>query len=140
MASKTADYTHRTLAQKLGIEPQQRIEVSGDVGPGLRREVKEAAGRSLARSGDLDGAIVYVGSEDEAKEALVRYRPRLRDHGYLWMITRKRGHDEYVNQMHLVPHAKRLNLIDNKTCSIDADRSGIRFVIPRALRGDGTGP
>jgi alkanesulfonate monooxygenase SsuD/methylene tetrahydromethanopterin reductase-like flavin-dependent oxidoreductase (luciferase family) len=137
MAQKTVDYSHRTLAEKLGIEPRQRIEVAGDVGSGLRREVKEAAERGLARSGDLDGAIVYVGSEDEAKEALLRYRARLRDTGYLWMITRKRGHDEYVNQMLLVPHAKRLNLIDNKTCSIDDERSGIRFVIPRALRGDG---
>jgi hypothetical protein len=140
MPQKTVDYSHRTLAQKLGIKPQQRIEITGDVGPGLRREVKEAAERSLARSGELDGAIVYVGSEDEAKQVLVRYRPRLRDHGYLWMITRKRGHDDYVNQMHLVPHAKRLNLIDNKTCSIDEERSGIRFVIPRALRRDGSGP
>ena len=34
--------------------------------------------------------------------------------------------------------AKRLGLIDNKTCSIDDERSGIRFVVPRALRsGDG---
>jgi Protein of unknown function (DUF3052) len=147
MAQKTIDYSHRTLAQKLGIKPQQRIEVAGDVGSGLRRQVKEAAERGLARSGDLDGAIVYVGSEDQAKEALVHYRPRLRDSGYLWMITRKRGHDDYINQMHLVPHAKRLNLIDNKTCSIDDERSGIRFVIPRALRhggldgdGDGTAP
>jgi Protein of unknown function (DUF3052) len=139
MAHKTTDYSHRTLAEKLGIEPQQRIEVAGDVGTGLRREVKEAAGRGLARSGDLDGAIVFVGSEAEAKEALVRYRPRLRDSGYLWMITRKRGHDDYLNQMHLVPHAKRLSLIDNKTCSIDDERSGIRFVIPRALRSDGKG-
>jgi hypothetical protein len=137
MAQNTVDYSHRTLAQKLGIKPQQRIEVAGDVGPGLRREVKEAAERGLARAGDLDGAIVYVSSEDAAKEALIRYRGRLRDTGYLWMITRKRGHDEYVNQMHLVPHAKRLNLIDNKTCSIDDERSGIRFVIPRALRSDG---
>jgi hypothetical protein len=36
--------------------------------------------------------------------------------------------------MTLVPHAKRLGLIDNKTCSIDDERSGIRFVVPRALR------
>ena len=36
--------------------------------------------------------------------------------------------------MTLVPHAKRLGLIDNKTCSIDEERSGIRFVVPRALR------
>ena len=39
--------------------------------------------------------------------------------------------------MSLVPYAKRVGLIDNKTCSIDDERSGIRFVVPRALRSNG---
>jgi hypothetical protein len=128
------DYSHRTAVQKLGVRPDDRVEVAGDVGPGLRRDVKEAAGRGLVRSGELDGAIVLVESMDEAAEALVRYRARLRDTGYLWVITRKRGHESYLDQMTLVPHAKRLGLIDNKTCSIDDGRSGIRFVVPRSLR------
>ena len=128
------DYSHRTAIQKLGVKPDQRVEIAGDVGPGLRRDVQEAIGRGLVRSGELDGAIILVESEEAAKEALVRYRARLRDTGYLWMITRKRGHDGYLNQMALVPHAKKLGLIDNKTCSIDDDRSGIRFVVPRTLR------
>src|SRR5215208_1699341 len=132
------DYSHRSTVQKLGVAAEQRVEITGDVGPGLRRDVKEALGRGLVKSGQLDGVIVLVESEDEAKEAFVRYRPRLRDTGYLWMITRKRGHEKYLNQMALVPFAKRLGLIDNKTCSIDADRSGIRFVIPRALRRNGS--
>ncbi len=132
------DYSHRTAVQKLGVRPAQRVEITGDVGSGLRRDVKEAVGRGLVRSGVLDGAIVLVESEDEAKEALVRYRARLRDTGYLWVITRKRGHESYLNQMALVPHAKKLGLIDNKTCSIDDDRSGIRFVVPRALRSKQT--
>jgi hypothetical protein len=131
------DYSHRTTVEKLGVVAAQRVEVSGDVGAGLRRDVKEALGRGLVRSGELDGAIVLVESEDEAKEALVRYRARLRDTGYLWMITRKRGHERYLNQMALVPHARRVGLIDNKTCSIDDERSGIRFVVPRTLRGNG---
>jgi hypothetical protein len=134
MAQEERDYSHRTAIQKLGVKPEQRIEVTGDVGSGLRRDVKQAVGRGLVRSGELDGAIVLVESEEEAKEALVRYRARLRDTGYLWVITRKRGHESYLNQMALVPHAKRLGLIDNKTCSIDENRSGIRFVVPRALR------
>ena len=125
------DYSHRTAVQKLGVKQDDRVEVTGDVGSGLRRDVKEAAGRGLVRSGELDGAIVLVESMDEAGEALVRYRARLRDTGYLWIITRKRGHERYLNQMTLVPHAKRLGLIDNKTCSIDDERSGIRFVVPR---------
>ncbi|HEY1276923.1 MAG TPA: DUF3052 family protein [Thermoleophilaceae bacterium] len=131
------DYSHRTTVQKLGVRPDERVEVAGDVGPGLRRDVKEVLGRGLVRSGDLDGAIVLVESIDEAKEALVRYRARLKDTGYLWIITRKRGQDGYLDQMRLVPHAKSLGLIDNKTCSIDDERSGIRFVVPRALRRNG---
>ena len=134
MATEERDYSHRSAVQKLGVKPEQRVEIIGDVGSGLRRDVKEAVGRGLVRSGELDGAIVLVESEDEGREALVRYRARLRDTGYLWVITRKRGHESYLNQMSLVPHAKRLGLIDNKTCSIDENRSGIRFVVPRALR------
>jgi hypothetical protein len=131
----TSDYTHRTVAQRLGVAADERVEVAGDVGPGLREQAKEAAGRGLVKSGELDGAIVLVRTIAEAQEALVRYRARLRDSGYLWLITRKRGHDDYLDQMEIVPYAKRVGLIDNKTCSIDDERSGIRFVVPRALRG-----
>jgi hypothetical protein len=133
MATDT-DYSHRTVVQKLGVKPEERVEVTGDVGPTLRREVKEAIGRGLVRSGDLDGAIVMAESLEEGEHCLSEYRGRVRDTGYLWILTRKRGHEGYVNQMHLVPAAKKLGLIDNKTCSIDDERSGIRFVVPRALR------
>ncbi len=132
MAEKS--YTHRSTVQKLGLKPGERIEVAGDVGAGLRTDAKEALGRGLVRSGALDGALVMVESIEEAQAALVRYRSRLRDSGYLWLATRKRGHESYVNQMAIVPYAKKVGLIDNKTCSIDDERSGIRFVVPRALR------
>ena len=132
--AQTKDYSHRTLVQKLGVKPDERVEISGDVGSGVRRDVKEALGRGLVKSGDLDGGIVLVESMEDAQKALADYRPRLRETGYLWLITRKRGHERYLNQMTLVPHAKRLGLIDNKTCSIDDGRSGIRFVVPRSLR------
>ena len=90
---------------------------------------------------------MLVESLDEASDVLDAYRPRLKNTGYLWLITRKRGHESYLNQMLLVPGAKQRGLIDNKTCSIDDERSGIRFVVPRALRkaaadadGDGKVP
>ena len=133
MATDT-DYSHRTTVQKLGVRPDERVEVAGDVGPALRRELKEAIGRGFVRSGELDGAVVMVESLEEGEQTLASYRDRIRDTGYLWVLTRKRGRDGYVNQMHLVPAAKERGLIDNKTCSIDDDRSGIRFVVPRALR------
>src|SRR3954454_5485292 len=91
------DYSHRSTVQKLGVAAEQRLEIMGDVGPGLRRDVKEAIGRGLVKSGQLDGAIILVASEDEAKEFFVRYRARLRHTGYRWLITRKRGHEKYLN-------------------------------------------
>jgi hypothetical protein len=134
VAKEERDYSHRSLVDKLGVKPDERIEITGDVGTELRREVKERLGRGLVKSGELDGAIVLVQSLEEGEEVLRSYRSRLRDTGYVWLITRKRGHDTYVNQMDLVPAAKRALLIDNKTCSIDDSRSGIRFVVPRSLR------
>jgi len=132
--AQTAHYSHRTTVQKLGVEPEQRVEVAGDIGPELRRELREVLGRGFVRSGELDGAVVMVESFEEGVQALRDYRPRLRDTGWLWVLTRKRGREGYVNQMALVPPARATGLIDNKTCSVDDLRSGIRFVIPRALR------
>jgi hypothetical protein len=130
------DYSHRTPVQKLAVKPDERLEVSGDIGTGLRRDLKEVLGRGFIKSGELDGAIALVESVEEAQELLSRYRPRLRDTGYIWLVTWKRGREGYVDQMKLVPCGKELGLIDNKTCSIDEERSGIRFVVPRALRGN----
>jgi hypothetical protein len=134
MAKTEVDYSHRSVVQKLGIKPDERVEVAGDVGTALRREVRDVLGRGFVRSGELDGAIVLVESVAEGEQAFERYRPRLKDTGFLWFVTRKRGHDGYVNQMLFVPGAKKRGMIDNKTCSIDDVRSGIRFVVPRALR------
>jgi hypothetical protein len=134
-ATAHRDYSHRTTVQKLGVKSGERLEVTGDVGSALKRDLKEAIGRGFVKSGELDGAIVLVESLEEAEECLARYRPRLRDTGYIWLITWKRGHEAYLDQMKLVPIGKERALIDNKTCSIDDQRSGIRFVVPRALRG-----
>jgi len=133
--TQTVDTRQRTSEQKLGIKPGQRVEVAGDLGVDLRRELREALGRGFVRSGELDAAIVLVESLEEAGRVMAGYRPRLRDDGALWLVTWKRGHERYLNQMHVVPPARELGLIDNKTCSIAAERSGIRLVIPRSLRG-----
>lgn len=132
--AKEKDYSHRTTVQKLGVRPGERIEVQGDVGPGLRKDVKDVSGRGLVKTGELDGAIVAIDSIEAAETVFATYRPRIKDTGWLWLITRKRGHENYLNQMLLVPFGKAHGLIDNKTCSIDDSRSGIRFVVPRAMR------
>ena len=134
MATEERDYSHRTAVQKLGVKPDERVEVAGDVGSGpapRRQGGRRPRPGALRRARRRDRA----GGVDGRGRGGARPLPGPpRDTGYLWIITRKRGHERYLNQMTLVPRAKRLGLIDNKTCSIDDERSGIRFVVPRALR------
>jgi hypothetical protein len=128
------DYSHRSTVQKLGLKAEDRVEVVGDVGAPLRREARAAIGRGFDKSGELDAVVALAESLEEAAALLDRYRPRLRDTGCIWLITWKRGREGYLDQMKLVAPGKKRALIDNKTCSIDDERSGIRFVVPRALR------
>src|SRR5204862_7772599 len=101
------DYSHRTTVQKLGVGPDERLEVAGDVGAQLRRDLRETIGRGFVKSGELDGAIVLVESLEEGLEVLARLRPPLRDPGYIWLLTCKRGHERYPDPRKLLPNAKQ---------------------------------
>ena len=106
----------RRQPDRVDAEPREVVEPRGDA-----RQVADPVARAVGEGPRID---------------LIRLAgPRVRDTGCLWILTRKRGHESYVNQMHLVPGAKKRGLIDNKTCSIDDERSGIRFVVPRAPPG-----
>jgi hypothetical protein len=134
MPQTTIENGDHPVVRKLGIARKQRVEVSGDIGTELRKKIRAQLGRGLVRSGELDGAIALVQSLEEAEQVLDLYLPRLRGDGYLWLVTHKAGYDSYINQMKLIPFAKRRGLIDNKTCSIDEARSAIRFMTPRTRR------
>lgn len=134
MGQQTVKSGDLSAVQKLGVGPNQRVEVVGDLGGDLRKHLKNALGRGFVRSGELDGAIVLVESLEQAALAFERYLPRLRATGYLWLVTHKLGHDSYINHVKLLPFARQCGLIDNKTCSLDDTRSAIRFVTPRSRR------
>jgi hypothetical protein len=119
------DYSHRTLPEKLGMKPGMRIRVAGDIGDELPR--------SSLRT-NLDLIIEGAESVDAAEEIFERVRPTLRGDAAVWIVTRKKGHARYVKQGDLIPLAKAFDLVDNKVCSVDADHSAIRFVVPKHLR------
>ena len=128
------DYSQRSTVAKLGIGPGQRVEIAGRIGPQLRQEIMTATARPLTRRGELDAAVVLIESLTRGGEIFAKWGARLRDAGCLWIVIHKRGHPRYINQMDLVPVAKTFGLIDNKVCSIDAELSAIRFVMPLDLR------
>ena len=128
------DYSHRSLADKLGLKPGMRIRVSGDVGDTLRADAAERVGGSISRRSGLDMIVAGVTSVAAAEDLLERERPALADEAVIWLVTRKKGQPGYVRQEDLIPAGKAFDLVDNKICSVDDDHSAIRFVVPRELR------
>jgi hypothetical protein len=128
------DYSHRSLADKLGLKAGMRIRVSGDVGEKLELDAAERVGGSTRLSKDLDLIVRGIASVGEAEDFFARERPRLADHAAIWLVTRKRGDARYVQQEDLMPLAKSFDLVDNKVCAVDDQHSAIRFVIPKHLR------
>ena len=75
--SPEKDYRHRTTVQKLGVRADERVEVAGDVGRGLRDDVKKAIGRGLVRSGELDGRHGALAWQSSFSVAPQKLAPRL---------------------------------------------------------------
>lgn len=128
------DYSHRSLADKLGLQQGMRVRVTGDVGEALLIDAAERVGGSIKRTKDLDVGIFGIGSIREAEDVFGRIRPNLPDDAAIWMVTRKKGHPAYVKQEDLMPLGKSFDLVDNKVCSVDDEHSAIRFVVPKELR------
>jgi len=132
MAEK--DYSHRSVVDKLGLKQGMRVRMTGNLGDDLKISAKARIGGSLLRSGDLDVIVRAIRSVEEAEEFVARVRPQLSGDAALWLVTRKKGDPRYVKQEDLIPVGKAHGLVDNKICSIDDERSAIRFVIPKELR------
>jgi hypothetical protein len=128
------NYPHRSAVDKLGLVPGMRVRMTGNLGDELKIAAKSRIGGSLLRSGDLDMIVRAVNSVEEADEFVERVRPQLSGGAALWLVTRKQGDSRYVKQEDLIPVGKAHGLVDNKICSIDAERSAMRFVIPRDRR------
>jgi hypothetical protein len=132
------DYSHRDVLDKLGIKPGQAVIVASEayVDDGLRARIVERVGRGLAEADEPSDVILAdVGGQDDPVAVLTRWKTRLQPAGGIWLLTRKRGHPDYVDQRELIDAGGPAGLVDNKICSVSDTISAMRFVIRRADRG-----
>lgn len=127
------DYGQRDVLDRLGIRVGQAVALAlAQTGEDseLARRVLARAGRHEADTGEaLDMVLARVSDEAMAAEVLRRWRERLRPAGAIWLLTAKRGHPHYVDQRRLIAAGQQAGLVDNKSCSVSAETSGMRFVI-----------
>ena len=65
---------------------------------------------------------------------LTAWRKRLRPTGGIWLLTRKRGQPNYVDQTNLILAGPAAGAVDNKICSVSDTISAMRFVIRKVDR------
>lgn len=131
----SAGYSGTPLPRKLGIKPGHRVafagapeslaEALGPLDPSVRRY------GSLRPKGPLDVIVVFVRNARELEDRFERARKRLAIDGGLWVAWPKQSsplatdlRDAEVRRFGL-----STGLVDNKVCAIDADWSGLRFVV-----------
>jgi hypothetical protein len=132
------DYSHRDVVDKLGIKPGHAVAFGRDRGyldESLRARIADRVGRALADDGErCDVILIDVGGDSDPVEELLCWRSRLKPNGGIWLLTRKRGRPDYVDQRELIAAGPPAGLVDNKICSVSDTISALRFVIRREDR------
>ena len=138
--------TARGLAERLGIEPGQVVQVVGDEsesGPAcdqaLLDDVAARAGTELIFGDDSDEVVDVVllwwrDDDGDLVDALVDSLTNLGDHGVVWLLTPKAGRAGHVEPADIDEAAPTAGLSSTRSTSAAPEWSGTRLVAPKAAR------
>ncbi len=134
MASTDRVYT-RSRTEKLGVKPGSRVALRGLKGREFVNELKTAGAKVAARvgAGPYDIVIVRLDSSSDLP-LLVDAKKRMVSNGAVWAVWpkgRKGFREDDIR--HFGPAA---GLVDVKVMSFSDELSGLKLVIPLALRRD----
>lgn len=134
----------RGLAERLGIEPGQVVQVVGaedreDVDTDLLDDVAARTGTELLFGDDTDDVVDVIllwwreGAGDLV-DALVDSLTNLGDSGVIWLLTPKAGRDGHVEPADIDEAAPTAGLASTRSTSASPEWSGTRLVAPKASR------
>lgn len=136
----SAGYSGTPLPKKLGIKPGHLVasmsapdSFSDALGP-LDPSVRLREG--LRGRGPYDVIVVFVRSEAELRDRFTRAMERLEVSGGLWVSWPKQSSPlaTSLKDSDVRSFGLSTGLVDNKVCAIDADWSGLRFVVRKENR------
>ncbi len=127
------DYSHRTLIDKLGVKPGQRIAVLGVEDAEFLRDLA-ASVPEYSRGNRISNADLIFFSA-EAREDLSQLKSLSRSiskSGGIWVVY-PRG-QKHIREIDVINAGKSAGLTDNKVCRFSGTHTALRFVIPLAKR------
>jgi hypothetical protein len=134
----------RSLAERLGIEPGQVIQVVGAedreyVDTDLLDDIAARAGTELIFGDDSDEMVDVVllwwrEGDGDLVDALVDSLTNLGDNGVIWLLSPKAGRDGHVEPSDIDEAAPTAGLSSTRSTSASPEWSGTRLVAPKAAR------
>lgn len=127
------DYSHRLLADKLGIKAGQRISVMGvesaEFLVELATRVPDYSGGKLVKDADL---IFFSAEGRKDLERLEFLAKAIQSKGAIWVVYPKG--QKHIREIDVITAAKSAGLVDNKVCSFSTTHTALRLCIPIAKR------
>lgn len=127
------------LLDKLGVRPGMRIAIVGavDEDGAFSKLLEDRTSDVTVGQPAPDTDLVFLAADSTAElGALARLRPRIRQNGGIWVVSRK-GRAATLRDVEVMAAGRANDLIDNKVVSFSETRTSLRLVIPVALRGPG---
>ncbi|WP_123040593.1 DUF3052 domain-containing protein [Cohnella candidum] len=139
LSSGNAGYSGTPLVKKLGYQAGQRVCVvhAPDAYWETLGELPEGIVRAAEGEGELDLVHLFVRSRQECENWIPIYRERIRPSGMIWVSWPKKASKvpTDVTEDAIRSFALEQRLVDVKVCAVDTVWSGLKLVIPVALRG-----
>jgi hypothetical protein len=127
------DYSHRSLLDKLGVKPGQKILILGVNDGAFINEIQPFNPQFEERKPATDIDLIFFSSEQKKDLAgLAQLRKSIAKTAAIWIIYPK-GRQE-IRELDVITAGKAAGLIDNKVCSFSPTHTALRFVIPLADR------
>jgi hypothetical protein len=127
------DYSHRSLLDKLGVKPGQRICVLGIEDLAFLNELADRVPQ-FAREKPLSGTdVFFLGAENVKALARVKsLAATIQKAGAIWIVYPKG--QSHIREADVRAAGISAGLTDNKVCRFSETHTALRFVIPLARR------
>ena len=127
------DYSHRSLLDKLGVKPGQKILVLGVNDGAFINDIQPFNPEFAERKPAADIDLIFFSAEQKKDLArLAQLRKSIAKNGGIWVIYAKGRQD--IRELDVITTGKAFGLTDNKVCSFSTTHTALRFVIPIADR------
>jgi len=127
------DYSHRSLLDKLGVKPGQRVCVLGVADKEFLLDLAVVVPNAAHGKPRKETDIIFLAAENlKSLDRINSLEPYIQRKGAIWIIYPKGRQD--IRESDVRSAGVSAGFTDNKVCRFSETHTALRFVIPVARR------